>query len=145
MGEGQDARRGWAIAALIGAAACAAYARVLGSAFLTWDDANYVTANPHVLPGITMDGILWAFTTTRGSNWHPLTWLSHMLDCTLFGARPAFHHLVSVLIHAATSILLFRVLARMTSAPRRSALTASSRSIRFMSSRSHGSPSARTF
>ena len=64
--------------------------------------------------GLTAEGIAWAFTTSHASNWHPLTWLSHMLDCQLYGLKPGGHHLTNVLLHAATAILLFLVLRRMT-------------------------------
>ena len=64
--------------------------------------------------GLTAGNLAWAFTTTHASNWHPLTWLSHMLDCQLFGMAPAGHHLVSLLFHVANTLLLFFILSRMT-------------------------------
>ena len=70
--------------------------------------------NPQVDDGLTIEGIAWAFTSRHASNWHPLTWLSHMLDCQLYGLTPWGHHLTNVLLHAATAILLFLVLRRMT-------------------------------
>ena len=82
--------------------------------FLKYDDQIYVTDNPHVKAGLTLKGILWAFTATHAGNWHPLTWLSHMLDCQLYGLRPAGHHLTSLVFHIASALLLFLVLSQMT-------------------------------
>jgi protein O-mannosyl-transferase len=82
--------------------------------FINYDDEVYVYENPHVVSGLTTEGVAWAFTTGHASNWHPLTWLSHMLDCQLYGLKPWGHHLSSVLLHAAAAILLFLVLRRMT-------------------------------
>ena len=70
--------------------------------------------NPPVVHGLTIEGIQWALTSRHASNWHPVTWLSHMLDCQLFQLAPWGHHLTNVLLHAATAILLFLVLQRMT-------------------------------
>lgn len=94
--------------------------------FLRYDDHRYVTANAMVQRGLTWEGILWAFDprTTVVSNWHPLTMLSHMLDCQLFGLSSWGHHLTSVLWHVANSVLLFWALLRMTSALWPSALVA---------------------
>ena len=93
-----------------------AFQQVLQNDFIGYDDPFYVTNNQHVKGGITLDSILWAFTTTLGANWHPLTWLSHMLDCNLFGLNPAGHHLTSLLIHIANTLLLFWLLKKMTNA-----------------------------
>jgi len=82
--------------------------------FFIFDDQNYVTQNSHTKKGITMDGIRWAFTTGDVSNWHPLTWISHMLDVQLFGLKPRWHHLTNLLFHVANTLLLFFVLRRMT-------------------------------
>ena len=84
--------------------------------FLNYDDDEYVTDNPYVNGGITLESVLWAFTTTHTGNWHPLTWLSHMLDCQLFGLNPHWHHLTSLLFHIANTLLLFWVLKGMTGA-----------------------------
>jgi tetratricopeptide (TPR) repeat protein len=92
--------------------------------FVGYDDGEYVYGNPHVQPGLTFRGVVWAFTTDYARNWHPLTWLSHMLDCQLFGLDAGAHHLVSVLIHIASTLLLFLLLKRMTAAPWRSAFVA---------------------
>jgi Flp pilus assembly protein TadD len=82
--------------------------------FVNYDDNDYVSENPQVLSGLSHDGIIWAFTTGHSSNWHPLTWLSHMLDCQLFGPDPGWMHLVNVLLHLANTLLLFTVLKKMT-------------------------------
>jgi tetratricopeptide (TPR) repeat protein len=84
--------------------------------FVDYDDHIYVTENLHVKSGLTSDGIIWAFTTGQEGNWHPLTWLSHMLDYELFGLNPGWHHLTSVLFHIANTLLLFWVLKKMTDA-----------------------------
>ena len=84
--------------------------------FITFDDAGYVSDNPHVTTGIKMDNIVWAFTTGRGANWHPLTWLSLILDCQLFGPNPGRMHFVSLLLHVVNTLLLFAVLKKMTAA-----------------------------
>ena len=91
------------------------YGQVCRNGFVGYDDPFYITNNPHVKGGITPESIIWAFTTTVSANWHPLTWLSHMLDCQLFGVNPLWHHLTSVLFHIANTLLLFRILKRMTS------------------------------
>ncbi len=84
--------------------------------FVNYDDSDYVYENPHVLNGLTWDGVIWAFTTNCSFNWHPLTWLSLMLDCQLFGANPGLMHLVNLLLHLANTLLLFAVLRKMTDA-----------------------------
>jgi tetratricopeptide (TPR) repeat protein len=92
--------------------------------FITYDDPVYVTENAHVAGGLTWENVRWAFRSTEASNWHPLTWISHMADCQVFGMRPWGHHLTSVLLHAANALLLFIVLRRMTMAPWRSLFVA---------------------
>jgi tetratricopeptide (TPR) repeat protein len=92
--------------------------------FVNYDDSDYVTENAHVLRGLTWANVVWAFTTGHASNWHPLTWLSHMLDCQLFGSRAGPQHLVSVGFHIANALLLLLLLRRMTGALWRSALVA---------------------
>src|SRR5436309_13316058 len=71
-----------------------------------------------------MKSVAWAFRTCHSGNWHPVTWLSHMLDCQLFGLKPGYHHLMNVVFHTANTLLLFLVLNRMTAAFWRSALVA---------------------
>jgi tetratricopeptide (TPR) repeat protein len=84
--------------------------------FIVYDDDLYVTENRMVQRGLTWDGVQWAFSTLHASNWHPLTWLSHMLDWELFGANPGAHHLINVLFHAANAVLLFLLISRLTAA-----------------------------
>jgi tetratricopeptide (TPR) repeat protein len=91
--------------------------------FVEYDDQQYVTDNPRVQAGLTWSGLIWAFGFHAG-NWHPLAWLSHMLDCQLYGANAGGHHLTSVLLHVASALLLFSVLNRMTGAMWRSAAVA---------------------
>lgn len=102
----------------------AVYGQVSGHAFINFDDSEYVYANPDVLQGLTPATIRWAFTTGHAANWHPLTWLSHALDVTLFGTWPGGHHLTNVVIDAANAVLLFLVLRAMTGALWRSAFAA---------------------
>ena len=98
--------------------------QVRNFAFVNYDDNDYVYENPHVLNGLTWDGVIWAFTTNRSANWHPLTWLSLMLDCQLFSANPGWMHLVNLLLHLANTLLLFAVLRKMTGALWQSAFVA---------------------
>ncbi len=84
--------------------------------FLNYDDNVYITENAQVKGGLTLKGSIWAFTTTHAANWHPFTWLSHMLDCDLYGLAPGGHHLTSVLFHMVNALLLFFILHRMTKA-----------------------------
>jgi protein O-mannosyl-transferase len=92
--------------------------------FVTLDDSAYVTENPNVQAGLTLPGAAWAFTTFHSANWHPLTWLSHMLDAQLYDLRPLGHHVTSLLFHLANTLLLFLLFNRMTGALWRSALVA---------------------
>ena len=87
-------------------------------------DPRYVTKNTHVTDGLTWPDVRWAFQSTEASNWHPLTWLSHMADCQLFGIHPWGHHLTNVLLHAINAVLLFVVLRSMTGAVWRSIFVA---------------------
>ena len=105
-------------------ATLAAYWPVRHAEFLNFDDNQYITHNPRVFHGLTKASMEWAFTTFHASNWHPLTWLSHMLDCQLFSDNAGAHHLVNVALHAANAVLLFLLLRRTTGALWRSALVA---------------------
>jgi tetratricopeptide (TPR) repeat protein len=118
-----DSRRTLLIAAGLVAAVFAVFGQLVTHEFLNFDDPVYVTRNPHVLAGLTLDGIRWAFTSLD-FNWHPVTWLTHMLDVQLFGVRPGMHLLMNVVIHAANAVLLFVLLRRMTNSPGRSAVVA---------------------
>ena len=102
------------IALLLAAATFALFLPVAWSGFCVYDDSLYVTENPIVQAGVTWAGVKWAFTTMAASNWHPLTWLSHMVDCGVFGLNPAGPHLVNALFHAANTALLFTLLLRLT-------------------------------
>lgn len=106
----------WALAVALAAATFAVYVRTLTHDFVYLDDRVYVTENPVVQKGLTFSGIRWAFTTFEASNYHPLTWLSHMLDCSLYGLWSGGHHLTSLLLHVANVVLLFHLLWRMTGA-----------------------------
>ena len=94
----------------------AAYAGALRNGFTILDDPQYVTDNSIVKQGLTWPGLIWAFHSNVGGNWHPLTMLSHMLDCGIFGLQAWGHHLTNVLLHAANTVLLFVLLRRMTGA-----------------------------
>lgn len=107
----------------LGLITLALYLPSLRHEFLGYDDQQYVTENSHVRAGLTGTGLLWAFGY-RAGNWHPLTWLSHMLDCQLYNVQPAGHHLTNVLLHVASTLLLFLLLHRMTGAVWRSAAVA---------------------
>jgi len=101
-----------------------AFGQAIHYGFVNFDDDVYVCKNEHVTAGISEPGVKWAFTHVHSSNWHPVTWLSHMLDCQLYGLNAGGHHLTNILIHAATSILLFLLLRRMTGFLWRSAFIA---------------------
>jgi tetratricopeptide (TPR) repeat protein len=92
--------------------------------FIGFDDSTYVTRNPHVRAGLTRDSIVWSFGFKTNSYWHPLTWLSHMLDCQLYELRAGWHHLTNLVLHISNSVLLFLVLKRMTAALWRSLFVA---------------------
>ena len=92
--------------------------------FINYDDITYVTGNPHLQAGFSPEGIIWAFTSGYAGNWHPLTWISHILDIQLYGMDPGRHHLTNVLFHIGNTLLLFLVFRRMTGALWRSAFIA---------------------
>jgi protein O-mannosyl-transferase len=100
------------------------FGQTRGFQFINFDDSDYVFKNPQVARGLTIEGIAWAFTHVHAANWHPLTWISHMMDCQLYGLNPGGHHFTNVLLHTATAILLFLVLRKMTGALWRSAFMA---------------------
>ena len=102
----------------------AIYWQVYNHEFINYDDDEYVTQNIFVRKGLTVESVIWAFTTGHFSNWHPLTWLSHMLDYQLFGLNPGCHHIINVLFHIANTLLLFLILKYMTGAFWRSAFVA---------------------
>jgi protein O-mannosyl-transferase len=100
------------------------YWQVKNFDFVSYDDLAFIPNNPHVRTGLTLRGIQWAFTTFYEGYWHPLTWLSHMAAVELFGLKPGGHHLINVVIHIATTVLLFLVLKKMTRAIWQSAFVA---------------------
>jgi cytochrome c-type biogenesis protein CcmH/NrfG len=101
-----------------------AYLPTLQHDFIVYDDESYIRANPHVQQGLNLETVRWAFTTGYLSYWHPLTWLSHALDCQLFGLQPRGHHLVNVLFHSVNTALVFLLLRIMTGAVGRSLFVA---------------------
>jgi len=90
------------------------FSQTLGHGFVNYDDGDYVYNNPVIIAGLTLSGIQRAFTHAHAANWHPLTTISHMLDCQLCGLQPAGHHLTNVLLHGAAAVLLFLALQQLT-------------------------------
>jgi Flp pilus assembly protein TadD len=117
-------RRDLWICAVLFLATFAVYFQVRHHEFILYDDPDYVTENAHVRGGLTPEGVAWAFTTGHAGNWFPLTWISHMVDCQIFGVDSGPQHLMNVLFHALSALLLFAVLKRMTGAVWRSAFVA---------------------
>lgn len=115
----------WLTLLLLTALTIAAYWSIGRNGFVSYDDDVYVTANLQVQRGISPQNITWAFTAIDAANWHPLTWISHMFDCQLFGLNATRHHLTSLAIHIANVMLLFYVLVLMTGTQWRSFLVAS--------------------
>jgi tetratricopeptide (TPR) repeat protein len=109
---------------LLAAAVFLTYSQVLHFDFVTFDDPEYVTENPHVQAGLSLAGVVWAFSSSAAGSWFPLTWLSHMLDCQLYGLASGWHHFTSVWIHALSTLLWFAVFRRITGARWKSALVA---------------------
>src|SRR5688572_24104848 len=103
-----------AVAAALALLSFFLYLPSLSNHFVDYDDHHYVTANKVVQQGITREGVVWAFTTTKFANWLPITWLSHMLDCELFGLNAGGHHATSAVLHAFNAVALFFALRTMT-------------------------------
>ena len=103
-----------AICILLAIIVAVAFGRSLGHNFVNYDDGEYVYENPHITNGLTLGGIWWAFTHVHAANWHPLTTISHMLDCQIYGLHPWGHHLTNILLHATAAILLFLALRKLT-------------------------------
>jgi protein O-mannosyl-transferase len=114
----------WTLAILLALATFAVYSRTLGNPFVNFDDTSYVTENAHVQQGLTLNTFVWALSSTAEANWHPLTWLSHALDCQLYGLNPRGHHLTSVLFHMLNAVLVFWLLVQATGARWRSLMVA---------------------
>jgi len=117
-----DARRAVCLGLVL--AVAAVFGQTLDYNFINYDDNQYVFRNTDVSSGLSARGVAWAFSQRHANNWHPLTWLSHMLDCQLYGLEPWGHHLTNVLLHAATAVVLFLVLQCMTGGLWPSALAA---------------------
>jgi hypothetical protein len=125
MGESTQDRSGWAdvrqrllsppvLIGLLVVAIVGVYGQTIGFDYVFYDDAKYVFQNPHVLTGLRLDNIVWAFSAGYAANWHPLTWMSHMLDVSIFGVSPAGPHAVNLALHAANAVLLFWLMRRLT-------------------------------
>jgi Tfp pilus assembly protein PilF len=118
-------KRNLAICLLLAVVTFAVYSPAIAHPFIfNYDDGNYVLDNPHVKAGLVWATVTWAWRSTEYSNWHPLTWLSHALDCQLYGLNPPGHHVTNILLHVLNVVLLFLLLARATGAPGRSLLVA---------------------
>ena len=124
MPDRKDIRRVALTCGLLALVTLAVYWPVVRCEFIHGDDPDYVTQNPHVRGGLTWSNLRWAFAARYANNWHPLTWISHMLDCQLYGLNPAGHHATNLLFHGANTVLIFLVLRRMTCAHWRSAFVA---------------------
>jgi tetratricopeptide (TPR) repeat protein len=112
------------IALALAVVTLAVYCPVTGFQFVSFDDPDYVTDNPHVKAGLTLASVQWAWSSEVMGNWHPVTMISHLVDCQLFGVRAWWPHLVNMVLHAANTVLLFVLLRRMTGAVWRSAIVA---------------------
>ncbi len=117
-------KRLWIAAGALAVLTVATFAGVFRNGFVSFDDELYVLRNPHVLGGLSFSGIAWAWTASDAANWHPLTWLSHMTDVSLFGLSPAGHHATSLFIHVANVLLFFFLLRGATGKTGRSAAAA---------------------
>ena len=125
MNPASPQRRNLAICiALLIAATLLTYWPALQNEFINYDDPDYVTANEVVKKGLTTEGVKWAFTTGHASNWHPITWLTHMADVSMFGMKPMGHHATNLVFHTANTVLLLLLLWLMTGSVWRSAMVA---------------------
>ena len=114
----------WGVCLLLALAVWVVFWPALRYGFVYYDDQDYVTDNKNVQHGLNWQSIKWALTTAHAANWHPVTWMSHIIDCQLYGLNPVGHHLTNLLLHSANSVLLFLLLRRLTGAPWRSAFVA---------------------
>ena len=114
----------FALCSLLTLVTLVAYWPVTRHQFVTFDDPQYLYHNPHVKAGLTPSALLWAFQSGYAGNWHPLTWISHMVDCQIYGLNPAGHHLTNLLFHLTNTLLLFLLLRRLTGSLWRSAFVA---------------------
>ena len=118
--------RWWVVAICITLAGVtwSVFGQTLRYDFINYDDDLYIYENPNIVSGLTRPAILWAFTHAHAGNWHPLTSLSHMLDCQVYGLNAGGHHFTNVLLHTLAVVLLFLFLQKVTGAPWRSAFVA---------------------
>src|SRR5208283_1980455 len=116
--------RVWLAAILLALMTIGIYWPATRNDFVNFDDPDYVTDNVHVSGGLSLDNAKWAFCKPEASNWHPITMLSHMVDCQIFGLKPWGHHLTSVVLHGLNAALVFALLRQMTGATLRSLLAA---------------------
>src|SRR5258706_10080625 len=107
-------KKPWLLASLLSVATFALFSPAIGYDFINYDDNLYVFENAHVLHGVSWEGLVYACQTIDGASWMPATWLSYMLDTSLYGVRPAGYHLTNIILHAASAGLLFYALQRMT-------------------------------
>src|ERR1700742_3140800 len=114
----------WLITAGLCLLVLATYTRVVDCGFLTYDDDDYVTTNAHVQGGLNWHNLVWAFKATEASNWHPLTWISHIIYFQIYGMNATGHHITNLVSHIANVILLFWMLQYITGAVWRSAVVA---------------------
>jgi hypothetical protein len=124
MGRKQDTWLALLICLTLAAGTLFVYWPVFGYGFINYDDSEYITQNYHVRAGLTWAGMRWAFASFHACNWHPVTWLSHMLDWQIFGSSAGGHHQTNVLIHLLNSLLLLGLLLRLTGSIWRSSLVA---------------------
>ena len=120
---GSDRHAGW-ICILIVVATLSVYFQVRNFDFVNYDTPEYVYDNRYVKQGLTIENLKWALTTTYMSNWHPLTWISHMVDVTLFGIAPGPHHLMNLSFHILNTLLLFIFIREMMGSSLRSGIVA---------------------
>jgi Flp pilus assembly protein TadD len=123
--ETPSGQKHFALVCLVLALGTAAlYWPITSHPFIIFDDEQYITANPHVASGLNWTNLVWALKSSEQANWHPLTWVSHQLDCTLFGVTAGGHHLVNLLFHVTNTLLVFLFLRGATGALWRSAFVA---------------------
>jgi tetratricopeptide (TPR) repeat protein len=120
----EDQWRTWALCLLLAVVIFAVYLPVLSHPFVIYDDVDYVSQNHQVQQGLTLGTLRWALVSIEFSNWHPLTWISHALDCEIFGLDPGGHHFTSLSLHAIDAVILFLLLSRMTGKIGRSLMVA---------------------
>ncbi|GFO70436.1 O-GlcNAc transferase [Geomonas limicola] len=118
------ARANLARAALLFVVTVTLFLQTANHGFISYDDPGYLTGNSVVRSGLNAASLVWAFQSVTMSNWHPVAWLSHLLDVQLFGMVPAGHHLMSVVLHAVSAVLLYLLLERLTARPWRSLIVA---------------------